>query len=67
MGRLNKISKELTELRKKQQEASRKGNDEKARQIRQMMNDLSKKALQSSPSAEKKQKEIDSLLRKLRK
>ena len=66
-NRLNKISKQLTELRKEQQKASFEGDDKKARDLRKAMNELSKKALADAPSKEEQDKEIKWLLRKLRK
>lgn len=61
---LNKVSKELSELRKQQKEAQSKNNDELVRQLRERMNAVSKKATDSLPTEEQLKKQFELYLKK---
>lgn len=62
---LNRFNKQLSTLRKEQKAAQQAGNDDKARDLRKAMNDLSQVALDKLSTEEELKKNLDDFLKAL--
>ena len=64
---LNKVSRQLSDLRKEQKAAQTAGDDDKVRALRQAMNELSKNAINDTIKEEELEKQLAELLQRLNK